>query len=88
MEGGFMERTQIYFDKVEKENLKRIAQKKGKTMAEVVREAVCEYLVKEQETSLDKLSEACGIWKDRDDINDSDKFVSDMRNNWFTRGKT
>ena len=43
-----MERTQIYFDKAEKENLMRVAKKKGKPMAEVVREAVAQYLVKEQ----------------------------------------
>ncbi|MEN6313363.1 MAG: CopG family transcriptional regulator [Clostridiaceae bacterium] len=43
-----MERTQIYFDKVEKENLIKIAKKSGKPMAEIVREAVAEYLAKEQ----------------------------------------
>ena len=84
-----MERTQIYFDKTEKDNLMRVAQKKGKTMAEVVREAVCEYLVKEQKSNLDKLADACGIWQDRDDISDSDAFVSKMRNEWFKKdGKT
>jgi len=43
-----MERTQIYFDKAEKENLMKVAKKRGKPMAEIVREAVAEYLVKEQ----------------------------------------
>lgn len=43
-----MERTQIYFDKAEKENLIKIAKKSGKPMAEIVREAVAEYLAKEQ----------------------------------------
>lgn len=80
-----MERTQIYFDKDEKENLMKLAKKKGKTMAEVVREAVGEYLVKEQESVLDKLSDARGIWQDRTDIVDSDAFVSDMRHKWFEK---
>ena len=44
-----MERTQIYFDKTEKEKLMKVAKKKGKPMAEVIREAVSEYLVKEKE---------------------------------------
>lgn len=43
-----MERTQIYFGKAEKENLMKVAKKRGKPMAEIVREAVAEYLVKEQ----------------------------------------
>lgn len=80
-----MERTQIYFDKTEKENLVKVAKKKGKTMAEVVREAVCEYLVKEQESVMDKLTESCGIWQDRGDITDSDAYVSDMRRKWFEK---
>ncbi|NJD03095.1 MAG: hypothetical protein FIA99_11005 [Ruminiclostridium sp.] len=82
-----MERTQIYFDKTEKDNLMRVAKKKGKTMAEVVREAVGEYLVKEQESILDKLVDTGGIWQDRNDINDSESFVSDIRNKWFDGGE-
>ena len=80
-----MERTQIYFDKTEKENLMKVAKKNGKTMAEVVREAVCEYLIKEQESVLDKLVDTRGIWQDRTDIIDSDAFVSNMRNKWFEK---
>ena len=80
-----MERTQIYFDKTEKENLMKVAKKNGKTMAEVVREAVCEYLIKEQESVLDKLVDTRGIWQDRTDITDSDAFVSNMRNKWFEK---
>lgn len=80
-----MERTQIYFDRAEKDNLMKVAKKKGKTMAEVVREAVGEYLVKEQESVLDKLENASGIWRDREDIKDSDSFVSDVRGKWFEK---
>lgn len=82
-----MERTQIYFDKEEKENLMRVARKKGVTMAEVVREAVSEYLIKEKESVLDNLTGSCGIWQDREDISDSDAFVSEMRKTWFTKGE-
>ena len=78
-----MERTQIYFHKNEKENLIKMARKKGMTMAEVVREAVAEYLVREQESVMDKLEESCGIWRDRTDISDSDEFVADMRRKWL-----
>jgi predicted DNA-binding protein len=44
-----MERTQIYFEKAEKEKLMKIAKKMGKPMAKVIREAVAEYLVREKE---------------------------------------
>ena len=78
-----MERTQIYFDKAEKESLMRLAKKKGVTMAEIVREAVAEYMTKEQESVMDKLDDSRGIWRDREDIPDSDEYVSEMRKTWF-----
>jgi len=80
-----MERTQIYFSKAEKESLKRLAIKKGISMAEVIREAVAEYLAKEQESVLDKLDASQGIWRDREDIPDSDEYVSEMRKAWFAK---
>lgn len=82
-----MERTQVYLDRNEKESLKKLAEKKGKTMAEVIREAVGEYLVREQESVLDKLTETRGIWKDRNDITDSDGFVREMREKWSREGE-
>jgi hypothetical protein len=81
--GVFLERTQIYFDKAEKDSLMKLAKKRGVTMAEVVREAVAEYITKEQESVLVKLDESHGIWQDRVDISDSDEFVSGMRQMWL-----
>ena len=63
-------------------NLKRVAEKKGKTMTEEMHEALSEYLVKEQESIFDKLTDTSGVWKDRDEIVDSDGFVNEMRNKW------
>ncbi len=80
-----MERTQIYFLKDEKEKLLNLAKEKGVTMAEVVREAVSEYLVKERKTLADKLSEAQGIWSDREEIKNSDDYISHMRKNWSSK---
>lgn len=82
-----MERTQIYFNKNEKESLKKLAEKKGTTMAEVIREAVAEYLTREQESVIDNLTETHGIWKDRDEIADSDDFVREMRKKWSREGE-
>ena len=63
-------------------NLKRVAEKKGKTMTEEMHEALSEYIVKEQESIFDKLTDTSGVWKDRDEIVDSDGFVNEMRNKW------
>ncbi len=77
-----MERTQIYFDKEEKETLMKVARKKGVPMAEIVREAVGQYLTREKVSDIDRLQDTCGIWKDRTDIEDSDGFIADMRKSW------
>ncbi|MDX9872947.1 MAG: CopG family transcriptional regulator [Clostridia bacterium] len=61
-----MERTQVYFEKSEKEKLIKAAQKKGKPMAELIREAVSEYLVKEQDQAQsedDPIKRARGFMK-------------------------
>ncbi len=78
-----MQRTQIYLDKDEKDKLMEAARKKGVTMAEVIREAVGEYLVKVQRTVLDNLRESQGLWRDRADIKDSDKYVAEIRKRWL-----
>ena len=51
-------------------------------MTEEMHEALSEYLVKEQESIFDKLTDTSGVWKDRDEIVDSDGFVNEMRNKW------
>lgn len=43
-----MERTQVYLDESEKEMLIKAAKKKGRPMAELIREAVSDYLLKEE----------------------------------------
>ncbi|HAF59883.1 MAG TPA: CopG family transcriptional regulator [Clostridiales bacterium UBA9856] len=64
-----MKRTQIYLGESEKEMLIEMANRKGKPMAELIREAVSNYLLKEQaakKTAKDPISEARGFLKDNE----------------------
>lgn len=64
-----MERTQVYFDKSEKEMLMKAAKKRGKPMAELIREAVSDYLLKEQISTMsedDPIMEARGFFKNNE----------------------
>ena len=77
-----MDRTQIYLDSTNKEKLKKIAEETGKTMAELIREAVDQYIANSQESSIKKVIESSGLWKDREDIADAAEYVNEMRNKW------
>jgi len=80
-----MERTQIYLEKLHKEKLQQMAKESGKTMAELIREAVELYITNDQQQALNKLEETRGLWSDRDDIDDAVSYVKSMRENWKTR---
>ncbi|HOJ11008.1 MAG TPA: CopG family transcriptional regulator [Clostridiales bacterium] len=77
-----MERTQVYLDRSHKQELQKMAKEKRTTMAELVREAVVEYLAKSNEESEKKIINTKGLWADRTDITDSDSYVNEMREKW------
>ena len=77
-----MERTQIYLDKTQKDNLRKIAEDKNESMAEIVREAVAQYIIVNKKTEDKVIKECAGIWEDREDIKDSDAYIQNMRKNW------
>ena len=74
-----MKRTQIYLLESQKKELDILAKQKGKALAEVVREAVDLYIVESKKNAEHHILQAFGMWKDRDDIPDSDKYVNDLR---------
>lgn len=82
-----MERTQLYLEKVFKEKLQALAKESGRTMAELVREAVEQYLAVNHDPPLVKLKEAEGIWKDRNDIPDSVSYVDELRKKWSNQSE-
>ncbi len=77
-----MKRTQIYLSDEQKDSLKKLSRQKSRPMAELVREAVENYIIENTKSELDRLKESEGIWSDRQDINDSAEYVNDMRKSW------
>jgi predicted DNA-binding protein len=73
-----MKRTQIYLMENQKEELDKLAKKKGKALAEMIREAVDLYIIENKTKVEDKILEASGLWKDRDDI-DSIEYIDKLR---------
>jgi metal-responsive CopG/Arc/MetJ family transcriptional regulator len=60
-----MRRTQIYLEEEIYSYLKRESKLRGKTISELVREAIREKLNRRKEKLLRSLESAAGIWKDR-----------------------
>jgi hypothetical protein len=80
-----MIRTQIYLTTEEMNELKALAFRTGKKQSELIRQAVDEFLVKRNQTRRQQvLSEAAGIWQDRDDLPD----FNVIRNEWDRNGKS
>lgn len=63
-----MERTQIYLTSEQKKTLKAIATQKQAPLAEVVRDAVEQYILQQKPSVAEKMSRARGLWKDRKDL--------------------
>ncbi len=75
-----MKRTQIYLQESQKEELDKLAVQKGKALAELIREAVDNYITKNKLSKTeDHIIETSGLWKNREDI-DSGGYVDGLRN--------
>jgi predicted DNA-binding protein len=70
--GFIMERTQIYLTREQKKALKTIATQKQTPLAEVVREAVEQYITEQKPSAAERINSARGLWKDRRDLNAAD----------------
>jgi len=75
-----MIRTQLYLDEEIHERLRSFARKQGKTLSELVREALEKtYGRGDRDEELATLRAVAGIWKDRDDIGDTRAYVRRLR---------
>lgn len=75
-----MVRTQLYLDEDMHARLRALAQKQGRTLSDLVREAVARvYVPSDVDDRLATLEAVQGIWKDRDDISDSREYVRRLR---------
>jgi len=66
-----MIRTQIYLTDKQRSELAVIARNFGKKQSEIIREAIDRLIEQTSQSRIDTaLSEAAGIWKNRDDLPD------------------
>jgi predicted transcriptional regulator len=75
-----MVRTQLYLDDAIHRRLQALARRQGRTLSELVRDALTQTYGKphadERETSLRAIE---GLWRDRDDLGDSAAYVRRLR---------
>ncbi|MFA5786791.1 MAG: CopG family transcriptional regulator [Actinomycetota bacterium] len=79
-------RTQIYLEEEQRRQLRRVCAARGTSMAEVVREAVSEFLAHRSGEALPAAwQRAAGLWADRDDIEDGVTYTRELREQWEAR---
>jgi len=75
-----MKRTQIYLTTEQWRDLVNISAREHKPVAELIREAVDNvYRVKTDQDFKRALHDAAGIWKDRADLEPTDRYVRRLR---------
>jgi len=75
-----MKRTQLYLDEEIHSILTVLSKQKKRTISSLVREAIVEKYGKKEEVDKLKLCErVAGIWKDRKDISDVEKYLRRLR---------
>ena len=75
-----MHRTQVLLQEHQYRRLKREAQNSGRSIGELVREAIDEKYRPSQERMWAALEASRGAWADRDDIDDGAAYVERIRN--------
>ena len=75
-----MVRTQLYMDDDLHKRLKSLARKQGRTVSDLVREAVARvYAPVGVEERLETLRAVEGIWRDHEEVGDAHEYVRRMR---------
>jgi ribbon-helix-helix CopG family protein len=75
-----MKRTQLYLDDDIAKILSTVSRQKGKTVSELVRECVREkFGAKEKINKTELARELGGIWKNRTDLGDTEKYLRKVR---------
>jgi hypothetical protein len=75
-----MHRTQVLLEEHQYRRLKREAQNSGRSIGELVREAIDERYRPDQERMWAALEASRGAWADRDDVGDGAEYVERIRN--------
>ncbi len=75
-----MHRTQLYLDRATHARLKAVAKRRGRTVSDLVREALeLVYGSVNTEERLTTLRGIAGLWRNREDLGDTDAYVRRLR---------
>jgi len=75
-----MIRTQLYLEDAMHARLRDLARKQGRTLSDLVREALLRaYGEGGTDRRLSTLREVSGLWRDRDDLGETDAYVRRLR---------
>ncbi len=75
-----MHRTQLYLDRTIHARLKALAKRRGRTVSDLVREALALVYGSDQTGErLATLRGIAGLWRDREDLSDTDAYVRRLR---------
>ena len=75
-----MVRTQLYLDEAIHRRLRELAEKQGRTVSELVREALIRvYAPAEEDLRVATLDGLAGLWRDRKDIGKKGEYVRQLR---------
>ena len=75
-----MKRTQLYIDDDLAKILSTVSRQQGRTVSELVRECIREKFGDKQNVDKVALAEqVAGVWKNRRDLGDTDKYVRRLR---------
>jgi hypothetical protein len=81
-----MTRTQLYLDDAVHGRLTRLAKQQGRTLSELVREALARvYGAVGPEEQLKTLRAIEGLWRDRDDLPETNEYVRRLRRDTRSR---
>jgi hypothetical protein len=77
-----MVRTQLYLDEEIHKRLREVAERQGRTVSDLVREAVARvYGPSTSDRRLATLDRITALWQDRDELGDTNAYVRRLRRN-------
>jgi len=82
-----MVRTQIYLDKAQKETLNRLSTERLSSVSDLIRQAVDQFIGRVSSDFEEALDSSFGIWRHRHRLDDSSRYVRDIRREWEKREK-
>ena len=76
-----MIRSQVYLTQAERQKLHFLARETGKSQSELIRAAIDQFILQQQEIKLNKLAAIVsvkGLWAERDDLPDFKKLRKEL----------